>query len=83
VVESGCFFDLTPGFAGGAVNEVKVRLAIGTIQADDQVEGTSGVHRGVLWVDSFGISWSSAGLTWRRQYRRVALHSSDALLRSR
>src|SRR5688500_1630578 len=32
------------GFTRGGVNEVKIGFAIGTIQADDQVEGTSGVH---------------------------------------
>ena len=36
------------GFTRDGVNEVKVGFAIGTIQADDQIEGTGVQHSFVL-----------------------------------
>jgi ATP-dependent helicase YprA (DUF1998 family) len=36
------------GFARGVVNEIKIGLFIGTIQANDQIEGMWGVHHGWL-----------------------------------
>ena len=71
---------LPQGFGGGVdglgaalasvgVDEAQVGFAIGAIQADDQVIGMGCVH------GCYGISvfWSPAGLTRRRQYRRVVM----------
>ena len=56
------------GLAGGGVDEVQVGFAVGAIQADDQVVGMRSVHG--FWLFDFGFP---AGLTWRRQYRRVVI----------
>ena len=71
--------DFGPALAGTGVDETKVGFLVGTIQTDDQVIGCGGVHTG-LWV--WG-EWFPADLTRRRQYRRVVMQSSNALLSSR
>ena len=69
---------LGPALAGRGVNQTEVGLFIGTIQADDQVIGMSVFMSFVVMV-----FWSPAGLTRRRQYRRVVMQYSNALLSSR
>ena len=60
---------LGAALAGAGVDEVQVGLFVGAIQADDQVIGMRGVHGVGLVV----VVWSPAGLTRRRQYRRVVI----------
>jgi len=63
--------DFGPALAGGSGDEAEVSLFVGTVQADDQVIGMCGVHDVVFW-----LSWPPAiGLTRRRQYRKVVLHT--------
>ncbi len=57
--------------AGAGVDEMQIGLAIGTVQADDQVMGMICGHE-VLEL-RFAVCGFPADLTRRRQYRRVVL----------
>ena len=61
--------DGRPALAGGGGDEAQVGLFVGTIQTDDQVIRMRWVHGLMLGY----VFLSPAGLTRRRQYRRVVM----------
>jgi hypothetical protein len=66
---------------GGGVDEVEIGLLVRPIQTNHEIEGRLCV------LDLPGLrlcdKWLPAGLTRRRQYRRVVVQLSSALLSSR
>jgi hypothetical protein len=65
------------GLCGAGVDVMKIGLAVGTIQADDQIEGMYCVHA----FDELGLRLRlrlPTGLTRRRQYRRLIVFKTPS-----